>query len=310
MKEKGMEKAVKAGKATNTTQVATATKSIPRIDQEFKTLIPPLSAEEREQLEQNILAKRRCHDAITVWEGVILDGHNRFEICVTHGIEFEVKEVELSSREEAKVWIIDNQLGRRNLNEAMRIELVLLKEEVMRVKARKRLSDAGKKGRPGGMSSAGEGMHDGKCHVADGGTNAKEKPFPKMEKPQIPGFHVDDAMTAEAQVGKGTLNRYIEIKQHANPELLAKVLSGALKIGTAHRMLTKEIMKRLSTHDRILKSMVSAIPPAGLMATNPKLHQDLAELYQSLNELIKTLGARNTAKTSENDESQRKEESK
>jgi len=68
--------------------VGQVTTTIPLIDKEFKAIIPPLSAEERTQLEQNILSKRKCHDAITLWQDLIIDGHHRYEICISHGIEF------------------------------------------------------------------------------------------------------------------------------------------------------------------------------------------------------------------------------
>ena len=51
-----------------------------RIDEEFRTIIPPLSAAEYSNLEQS-LRLEGCRDAITVWDGVIVDGHNRYEIC-------------------------------------------------------------------------------------------------------------------------------------------------------------------------------------------------------------------------------------
>ena len=49
------------------------TNPIPRIDPEFKALIPPLSPEEYTQLEHNILAYKRCRDAIVTWDGTIVD---------------------------------------------------------------------------------------------------------------------------------------------------------------------------------------------------------------------------------------------
>lgn len=85
-----------------------------RIDQAFKAQIPPLSAEEREQLEQNIAA-HGCRDPLTVWNGVLLDGHNRYEICTRLGLPFKVVSIELPNREAAEDWIDANQLGRRNL---------------------------------------------------------------------------------------------------------------------------------------------------------------------------------------------------
>jgi len=84
------------------------------IDKEFKELIPPLTEEERKQLEQSLL-KEGCRDAIVVWNGIIIDGHNRYEICKKHGIPFETLKKDFKNRTKAKVWIIHNQLGRRNL---------------------------------------------------------------------------------------------------------------------------------------------------------------------------------------------------
>ena len=48
-------------------------------------------------------------------EGVIIDGHNRYEICQKEGLHFEIEEMSFETEQEAMVWIINNQLGRRNL---------------------------------------------------------------------------------------------------------------------------------------------------------------------------------------------------
>lgn len=85
-----------------------------RIDPEFKSLIPPLSVEEYAQLEANIL-RDGCRDPLVTWDGVLIDGHNRYEICTKHDIDFDAIEHEFDSREEALIWIEENQLGRRNL---------------------------------------------------------------------------------------------------------------------------------------------------------------------------------------------------
>ncbi len=87
----------------------------PRIDPEFQSLIAPLTPEERHQLEVNIVAEG-CRDALVIWNGVLLDGHNRFEICSRLGIRFKTCEIDLSSREAARLWIEENQIGRRNLS--------------------------------------------------------------------------------------------------------------------------------------------------------------------------------------------------
>lgn len=85
-----------------------------QIDAAFKAQIPPLSPEEREQLEANIIA-HGCRDPLTTWNGVLLDGHNRHEICTRLGLPFRVVSIDLPNREAAEDWIDANQLGRRNL---------------------------------------------------------------------------------------------------------------------------------------------------------------------------------------------------
>lgn len=84
------------------------------IDDEFKALIPPLTKEEYAQLEANIL-EEGCRDALVVWDGVLVDGHNRYEICTKHGLPFDVVDKEFADREAVKDWMDANQLGRRNL---------------------------------------------------------------------------------------------------------------------------------------------------------------------------------------------------
>ena len=57
------------------------------IDREFRDLIRPLMKDEYRYLESNIVADG-CRDPIIVWKGVIVDGHNRYEICTRLGIPF------------------------------------------------------------------------------------------------------------------------------------------------------------------------------------------------------------------------------
>ena len=84
------------------------------IDDHFQSLIPPLSAEEKAQLEENIKVEG-CRDTLITWQGILLDGHNRFEICNRLNIPFRTMEIDLPDRDAAEDWIDKNQLGRRNL---------------------------------------------------------------------------------------------------------------------------------------------------------------------------------------------------
>ena len=96
-----------------------------KVDPEFQGKIPPLTFEELNQLEANILRDGRIINPIIVWEGLIVDGHNRFTIAKKHPeIPFTVHEKEFSSRYEAIIWICKNQLGRRNLTPEQKSYLI------------------------------------------------------------------------------------------------------------------------------------------------------------------------------------------
>jgi len=94
------------------------------IDPDFSALIPPLTEEEYNGLEESILAEG-CRDALIVWGNILVDGHNRYKICTKHDIPYKMQPIEFASRTEARIWIRKNQLARRNLTDGWKIELEL-----------------------------------------------------------------------------------------------------------------------------------------------------------------------------------------
>ena len=87
-----------------------------KIDPEFQGKIPPLTFEELEQLEKNIVNDGKVINPIIVWKGLVVDGHNRYAILQKHpDIPYTIHEKEFADRFEAIIWICKNQLGRRNL---------------------------------------------------------------------------------------------------------------------------------------------------------------------------------------------------
>lgn len=96
---------------------------------ELAAYIPPLLPDEYKQLEKNII-QNGCREALLVWETtgeditdlgttaaayILIDGHNRYVICKKHHIDFKVHLMNFPSLEQVKFFMIDNQLGRRNL---------------------------------------------------------------------------------------------------------------------------------------------------------------------------------------------------
>lgn len=97
------------------------------ISPELQAFIPPLSKEEYEQLEANILAEG-IRDALVLWvnpetgEKILVDGHNRYTIAQRNGIEnFDIKTAiinrDLEDLDAVKGWMIQHQLGKRNFTE-------------------------------------------------------------------------------------------------------------------------------------------------------------------------------------------------
>ena len=94
-----------------------------KINETFRDLIPPLSNDEYHDLEESILSEG-CREALTLWNDTIVDGHNRFEICKKHNLEFKTINKEFKNIEAVISWICTNQLGRRNISEETRRYLI------------------------------------------------------------------------------------------------------------------------------------------------------------------------------------------
>ena len=101
-----------------------------KINPEFQKLIPPLEEEEFLGLEKNILANG-CEDPIKIWNGYIVDGHNRYEICKKHGVKFRTEEKDFESAKQAKIWMIDLALDQRNLATYARGDLIAEKQDIL-----------------------------------------------------------------------------------------------------------------------------------------------------------------------------------
>ncbi len=96
---------------------------------ELEALIPPMAAEEFAQLEANIL-REGCREPLQIWRTtqsvldnsetekpvfVLVDGHNRYRICTKHGVDFKLLVRDFPGMDAVRDFMIDNQLGRRNL---------------------------------------------------------------------------------------------------------------------------------------------------------------------------------------------------
>ena len=115
----------------------TSAERTPTILPELAELLPPLSGEQLAALEKDIL-QNGCYAPIIVNEDlVIVDGHNRQQICTRHSLPYKMAVFAFDDLLEAKQWALDTQKGRRNLDkwELGKIALKLRPEIEARAKA-------------------------------------------------------------------------------------------------------------------------------------------------------------------------------
>ena len=177
------------------------------IDQEFKTLIRPLRRDEYLQLEVNLTIDG-CREPIATWNNIIVDGHNRYEICNRLHIPYAVREMPFENREQAIVWICTNQLGRRNISEETRRYLIGKQYELEKV-ARKNPPNI----------------------------NGFNQYKPSSKKEQGESFRrTAQKFSAQYHVSTGAVQKYaifskaLDAVGRADPALPGKILSGTFKI--------------------------------------------------------------------------------
>lgn len=185
-----------------------------KIDPEFKGLIKALQPREYLQLENNILTDG-CREAIITWNGIIVDGHNRYEICKRHNIPFRIKEMDFDCREAVIAWICANQLGRRNISDETRKYLIGVQYHTEKIAASKR-------------NSRGVNQYTSEDFIDP------ELP-PAVYERQLT-HRTAERIAEENHISHATVQKYAiyskaldEIGKH-EPELVKKILSGAYKI--------------------------------------------------------------------------------
>ena len=114
-----------------------------QIKEEFKSLIFKLKDSEYKELEKSCL-EYGIRDAIVSWQGYIIDGHNRYEIAQKHNLDYKTIEMQFDCDVDVKIWMIDNALSRRNLNDWQSYNL---KEQKRKLEGNKGLEEQIKGGK-------------------------------------------------------------------------------------------------------------------------------------------------------------------
>lgn len=171
-----------------------------QINEELRTYIDPLSPDEYAALERSLLAEG-CRDALVLWGDILVDGHNRYELCRKHGIEFKTTQnTRFTTLDDVKLWMIENHLGRRSVSDFQRGVLALRKKEILQARA----AQAGQETTAAAESSTG--------------------PAPVLSR---------QALARAARVSSTTLGQIEKIQKAAAPELVRAVKVGDISINAA-----------------------------------------------------------------------------
>jgi hypothetical protein len=175
-----------------------------QISQELESLIPPLSNEEFKQLERNIL-EEGIREPLITWNGILIDGHNRYRIAQEHDINYETLEKEFENINRVKEWMINNQFGRRNLSNYQRSVLALQLEDVFREKAKENQAIQFK-----GISL-------------------------KQISAEVKPIETRQEVAKIANVSHDTIAKVKKIEANATPEVKARLNTGTMSINEAYK---------------------------------------------------------------------------
>jgi len=184
-----------------------------KIKKEFKSLIPNLTKEEFKQLEQNCLDEG-IREKILVWNGFIIDGHNRYEISLKWNLEIQTETKHFKDEEAVKEWMILNQFGRRNLSNYQRSVLALQLEEVFSKKAKENQA----------IQYKGSSLSQNSAEV---------KPIETRNE-----------LAKVANVSHDTIAKVKKIQAQASEEVKAKLSTGEVSINSAFQDIKKEEKKK------------------------------------------------------------------
>ena len=246
-----------------------------KISEELKNLIPPLNEFEYRGLEQNII-EEGCNHAIVVWGDVIVDGHNRYKICTEHKIEFQIINKNFKDLNQAKLFIIKNQLERRNLTDYGRGLLFLKMKDIFSQLAKEK--EAGRKRR-------------------------SKSTFHNCEKSPLPKYNTNKALAKLAGISHNTLNKVNHINNSLEDDLKEQALNGTMSIDRADQERKQRVRdsKRKEYADKgkrfpineikhgDFKEVLSFIEPGSVDAiiTDPPYHKRYLYLWGQLAEFAK-----------------------
>jgi hypothetical protein len=179
---------------------------------------------------------------------MLIDGHNRHKICTARNIPFTTTDKEFLDRDDAKLWIIDNQLGRRNLTPFVRTELHLKKKAILAAEAHRKIVETGKQ--TGALKGQGKGAAG------------------RVSQNSVKPLDTQKTIAKAADVSWDTVSRVEKIIAKATAPVLEKLRKGETSINEAYttiRYAEKEAAReeRREENRAIIQKAESAVAIVG-----------------------------------------------
>ena len=109
-----------------------------KINPEYEALLPKLPKQEYEALKTSIKTEGLHFPIVVNENGVILDGHNRFQICKELCIEAKLETKTFENKLLEKKFVIESNLRRRHLTKFQRVEMGMPLLEIEKELAKQR----------------------------------------------------------------------------------------------------------------------------------------------------------------------------
>ncbi len=246
------------------------------LDPAIRNIIPPLLDAEREGLEADIRANG-CRDMLVAWDradgAVLIDGHNRFAICTQWNVAYDVLMLEFLSQDDVTLWVINNQMHRRNLDALTRIELATRKANILAERAAERQQSGLKKG---SQSPVGQIF----------GPREDSSKTPLLGK-------TDEILAEEAGVSKETVRKGRRILDSGDQKTIQAVKSGKKSINKAFQELAEAESEESEQDDRITDAEGTPVP-ASLLPIFTEMDAVLEGCRRGINDLSGRLEPFNT----------------
>lgn len=206
-----------------------------KVDTEFKNLLPPLTEEQKTELEKDII-KNGCLTPLVIWKNILVDGHHRYDICTKNNIPFDLTEMDFKDKLEAMEWAWSNQKNRRNLNKYELAQIALKFKPVIEAKAKKN-----------------QGKRNDLTFVRSL-TNVEDKNHKLCHMPDEPIKSIDTKkeLAKIAGVSHDTIHKVEVIETQAPEDIKKQAKSGNLTINNAY-VLTKSAIEAKKKNEELEK---------------------------------------------------------